>query len=556
MRKSDKVMDLITYCRNRQLMTNLLTNLWQERQTVYEDAFNPQESFFAPPTNAKPRDPKQIFISYSTKDASTLASRLAKDLRDSGHPVWIAPESIMPGEKWGKAIERGLQESGIFILLLTPEAVDSFWVNKEMDAAIRLHGRDQMRVLPLDVQACTPPLFWEDYQFVSFHDGYLKGWAQLWQALEENSVVRPSRQVTTSRPIEQQLPVTSEMTGSFTSQPQGLPNWTKWGGIVVVLLFVFGIGYAILGGGGDDADDQIATIEVVEPTEQVVITAVEIPTEMPTRTATQKPPTVLPIPVLDIGSTSIRAIDGAVMLYVPAGKFDMGSNDGQDDEQPISTVAVDEFWIDQTEVTNGQFTQFITDTNYETIAEKEGAGYIYAAESGWTYTSGVDWQHITGQNSNLNGLTEHPVVLVSWSDASAYCKWVNGRLPTEAEWEYAARGVNNYTYPWGDESPNADLLNYDENIGTTTTVRSYSPDGDSWIGTSDMAGNAWEWTSSLYQPYPYDVNDGRENEDSTNDRVLRGGSWANNGYNSHSAIRLDVYPDYRSNYISFRCAQD
>lgn len=257
MRKNKKVMDLVIYCHNRQLTTNLLANLRQERQTIYQQAFNPKESLFAPPTKAKPRDPKQIFISYSREDAAPLASRIAKDLRDKGHPVWIAPESIAPGEKWGKAIERGLQESGIFILLLTPKAVDSFWVNKEMDAAIRLHGRGQMRVLPLDVEACTPPLFWEEYQFISFRDGYKKGRAQLWGALAGQPVKPQPRRATTPPPAKPQFSTTSKVTENLSNQSQELPDWMMWGGVIVALMIVFGIAYAVVSSGNDDATTAI-----------------------------------------------------------------------------------------------------------------------------------------------------------------------------------------------------------------------------------------------------------------------------------------------------------
>lgn len=235
------------------------------------------------------------------------------------------------------------------------------------------------------------------------------------------------------------------------------------------------------------------------------------------------------IPALGIGSTRIRKTDEAVMMYVPVGEFDMGSDDGNSNEQPIHPVTVDEFWIDQTEVTNEQYEHCVADGQCN--------------ESRYA------------DDNTYNG-AQQPVVGVSWNDADEYCSWVGSRLPTEAEWEYAARGVDSNSYPWGDESPNADLLNYNQNVGKTTAVGSYSPDGDSWVGASDMAGNVWEWTNSLHQPYPYNGRDGREDINSTNIRVFRGGSWYFNDYSIRAAIRNSSDPANRYNFIGFRCVQE
>ena len=125
------------------------------------------------------------------------------------------------------------------------------------------------------------------------------------------------------------------------------------------------------------------------------------------------------------------------------------------------------------------------------------------------------------------------MINVTWHQAREYAEWVGGRLPTEAEWEYACRGPGESIYPWGNRSPDDTLLNYDNNVGDTTEVGSY-PEGKSWCGALDLSGNVWEWTQSLYKDYPYDPADGREDLSDDGVRVVRGGSF----YNPADAVRV------------------
>lgn len=146
---------------------------------------------------------------------------------------------------------------------------------------------------------------------------------------------------------------------------------------------------------------------------------------------------------------------------------------------------------------------------------------------------------------------QHPVVDVSWFDAVAFCRWANVRLPTEAEWEKAARGTDGRIYPWGDHPPHLTLCNYGYNAGGTQPVDAY-PKGASPYGVMDMAGNAWEWTSSLYRQYPYDANDGREEPESDADRALRGGSWSDDMRFVRCAFRQKLEPYYGYSSHGFR----
>jgi formylglycine-generating enzyme required for sulfatase activity len=276
-----------------------------------------------------------------------------------------------------------------------------------------------------------------------------------------------------------------------------------------------------------------------------------------------------PAPVYDIGSTRVSEIDGMTMVFVPGGEFTMGSNDGPTDEQPVHSVEVDGVWIDRTEVTNAMFAQFVEQTGHVTDAEQGGCSFaIDLPTETWNCLANTTWLHPQGPASSIEGLGSHPVVQVSWNDATAYCEWAGRRLPTEAEWEKAARGADARTFPWGNDPVAGELLNMaDVTYGTawavtdiddghafTSPVGNY-PGGASPYGALDLAANVWEWSSSQYQPYPYDVKDGREDPDPNGTYVLRGGSWDDFTINVRTTIRFRGAATFRVSYIGFRCAQ-
>jgi formylglycine-generating enzyme required for sulfatase activity len=255
---------------------------------------------------------------------------------------------------------------------------------------------------------------------------------------------------------------------------------------------------------------------------------------------------------------------GVEFVRVPAGKFIMGSQYGNtlawDDEKSQHTVDLPyDYWIGKYPVTNDQFSTFVKATGYRTSAEQ--------ANSEWT------WLQPLGLNSTIWENGNHPVVQISWTDAMAYCKWLNTlagaeepsqrsevakgggytifaeivraeqpsqelvRLPTEAEWEKAARGEYGNEWPWGNDFDQNKCNSREGGKGGTTPVGAYSPQGDSPYGVADMAGNVWEWCHSLLKPYPYSTTDGRENESSTECRVIRGGSFGYFGADVRTASR-------------------
>lgn len=236
------------------------------------------------------------------------------------------------------------------------------------------------------------------------------------------------------------------------------------------------------------------------------------------------------------------------LVRVPAGKFIMGSDKNKDkmadyNETPQHKVYLEEYLIGKYLVTVAQFAIFVKVRDYKTAAEKSGSG-ITLTGSTWDIVKGADWQHPRGPGSDVSRKADHPVTLVSRFDAVAFCEWasqVSGRevrLPSEAEWEKAARGTDGRNWPWGNQAPDRDTGNFTMNVKDTTPVGKYSPKGDSPYGCADMTGNVWEWTSSLWKGYPYDTQDGREDLHSTNACVLRGGAFNNSQSGVRCASRL------------------
>jgi formylglycine-generating enzyme required for sulfatase activity len=206
----------------------------------------------------------------------------------------------------------------------------------------------------------------------------------------------------------------------------------------------------------------------------------------------------------------------------------MGSDDpdADADERPPARVRVEAFWIDHVEVTNARYDACV----------QAGACTLPAGPAFGDATK-----------------ADHPVTIVSWAQAAAYCRWAGKRLPTEAEWEKAARGDDGRRYPWG-SGFEPERLNAGYTAGTAA-VGSH-PGGVSTHGVLDMAGNVWEWTASLYRPYPYDPGDGREDPAARGARVNRGGSWYYGAWHARTSYRATADHIYRRIAdLGFRCAR-
>jgi iron(II)-dependent oxidoreductase len=254
------------------------------------------------------------------------------------------------------------------------------------------------------------------------------------------------------------------------------------------------------------------------------------------------------IVALVLAGVSFAQTQTADMVTVPAGPFTMGSDSGPADERPAHTVTLPAFSIDRNQVTNAQFAAFLkslgpksarSDSYYQ---EDDGDARIHFRNGQWIVESGFE---------------NHAVVEPSWVGASEYCRWLGKRLPTEAEWEKAARGTDGRKYPWGNQPPDRSRAQYGGGWRETAVVARF-PSGASPYGVLDMAGNTWEWVSSAYRPYPYNATDGRENPAHGPVRGTRGGGQDSSPDELTTTQRgRDLSREFQAGHhnIGFRCAR-
>lgn len=313
------------------------------------------------------------------------------------------------------------------------------------------------------------------------------------------------------------------------------------------------------------------------------------PSDTPTNTST---PTMTTAPtstpdLLQIAQAGVQRnadwqpfsqnFNGVEMVLVPAGSFMMGSSAEQieaafqqcearvgqcerswlEDESPQTLITFSQpFWIDLFEVTNRDFDDFVKAGGYTNDAYWTEAGSAWRNTAGPNHTEQTDRIRTTPYEdcTRYSNSDKQPVNCITWYEAGAYCRWRGARLPTEAEWEYTARGPDSLIYPWGNEFVPDNSVYYD-NSGDKTAIVGSKPKGMSWVGAMDMSGNVWEWVSTAYAAYPYDPADGREDMEGPNvEHVVRGGRFID-------YLEVTLRVAYRNNFISsdaigdgFRCA--
>ena len=327
-------------------------------------------------------------------------------------------------------------------------------------------------------------------------------------------------------------------------------------------IFILTVLLSVLGACGSGGLQEEGSSSQAVPEE---ITIPDLPTPEPSATA----PDLATLEPTEVAALANRTSekDGMEMIYIPAGEFLMGwgGSDATVDVGPgpypdflVHTIFLDDYWIDNHEVTNGQYQICVAEGACRPCKQNnippQGTDY---------FTEAV--------------YADYPVVNVSWYMARDYCEWTGGRLPTEAEWEKAARGTDGLKYPWGNEKYSEEYANicdvncpaarkgdisnpnFDDGFAGPAPVGSF-PAGASPYGLLDMAGNVWEWTSSASELYPYDANDGRESQYDIPDgekwpeRILRGGPWNDGYWYQRSSYRYRAVGVYLNFNMGIRCA--
>ena len=339
---------------------------------------------------------------------------------------------------------------------------------------------------------------------------------------------------------------------SRSSARGGVPLWGWIAGVVALVALAAWAGMAFGGrnGGATEAEATTALTDVnvtratatAEPTALAQATTAAQVTAIPTNTSTREPQAG-DIRVVNRGGIEVEQV------FVPAGSFMMGSEDGREHEQPVHEVTLNAFWIGRTEVTNAQYAACVAD------------GVCDPPQFNTSYTRDRYYDDPAYAN--------YPVIWVDWDDAAAYAAWAGGRLPTEAEWEYAARGPENRVYPWGNIF-DGERLNFcdlncpydwadktvDDGYADTAPVGNY-PEGSSWVGALDMAGNVWEWVNDWYNSDYYTRSPGLNppGPESGDHRAERGGSWGGIDQFPRAAYRGNSPPHHRGDSRGFRVVE-
>jgi formylglycine-generating enzyme required for sulfatase activity len=466
--------------------------------------------------------PLRVFLCHSSGDKPIVRELYHKLHAEPWIQPWLDEEELYPGEDWDLAIQKAVEESDAVLVCLSNNSITKRgYVQKELrfvlDIALEM-PEETIFIIPLRLEACDPPRSLREWQYADYFPE-----SQRKRAFNRLLVSLQKRADSIGLKFDlNQEP--SEKAKLAQIYYQAKPATQK--------------------------EKQKPVIESVRSAQDVV--------ESVTPSERNKGATMP-------HERNRLVIGGIEFVRVPKGNFVMGSKYDNtlayESEKPQHTVEITyDYWMAKFILTNSQFAEFIKTTNHITTAEKEG---------GWhpkqnIFVKGVDWKHPTDSKDKWEDKQDHPVVQVSWDDAMQYCQWFSQtfkselgdlllRLPTEAEWEKAARGAYGNEWPWGNEFDKNKCNSSEGGKDGTTPVGLYSSvGGDSPYGCADMAGNVREWTHSLFEIYPYNAKDGRDDEEKQAPRVLRGGAFNDNDGNVRCAYRYGVLPYIRNYRIGFR----
>jgi len=529
--------------------------------------------------------PLRVFLCHSSKDKAAVRELYQTLRAETWIDAWLDEEKLLPGQDWHEEIEKAVEVTDVVIVLLSKQSVSQEgYVQRELKLALDVADEkpeNTIFIIPLRLDDCPAPRRLRGWHYVDYFPANRKPWVmeRLLASLKVRAETlgikttvkeEPKKEIPTLG-ISEVLPQTNAHPESkFTQQkpftkllePSALSlqktplqgnapianvslarkpiRWFGVGGIILLAFILGGFGLNYLANNSPVPTATISPTYTVTPKPptftSMSFTPIPTPIKTLTSTPTEAPP---PTPTLGIGSTWIRSADGMEMVYVPEGEFTMGGNTGNEDEKPVHQVYLDTYWIDRTEVTNAMYALCVQAGNCKNPA--------------------------TSVSSFKYG--EYPISFIHWDDAQSYCLWAEVRLPTEAEWEKAARGTDGRIYPWGDNKNLTKFYLYSPN--NSFPVGSF-PSGASPYGVLDIAGGVREWVNDWYNETYY------QNSPESNPRgpdkgeyhVLRGGYyqefsclgqiWSEGGVAPSSDRNTDPSIRYCAdpyNNIGFRCAR-
>jgi formylglycine-generating enzyme required for sulfatase activity len=476
----------------------------------------------------------RVFLCHSSTDKPAVRELYQKLRAEAWIQPWLDEEDIFPGDDWNLEIQKAIRETDAIIVCLSKGSITKEgYVQKEIKTALDYSDEKPagtVYIIPIRLDECEPPQRLSKWQYADYFEG------QRERALERLIVSLKKR---------------AESLNLRFEKPKF--NWDK----------------AI------EAIDQINIVSrVSNPTETVAPKQSQAESltykTVPSKNTEESNEYTSLIESVSISSEELKkqyeqfeahAIkqgilckkdnkvpnkltlsNGIEFMRIPAGEFIMGSK--REDEKPQHTVDISyEYWMARFPITNELYNDYVL-TNGIVHPASVKKLIIRSKSSNETKTI-VDWSNIKN----------HPVVSISWNHTLTYCQWLNNllkdelpsglvlRLPTEAEWEKAARGTDGRLYPWGEEFDQYRCNTKESGLGTTSPVDVYSPQGDSPYGIADMLGNDWEWTQSLFKKYPYNPNDGRENLKTPGRRVMRGCSFSDTAELARITARINLDPN-------------
>jgi len=509
--------------------------------------------------------PLRVFLCHSPKD-NPIARELYHRLDAEGWmDVWFIEDRLLPSQNWEPEILKGVENADVVIALLSKNSHTEEKTHYPswhfVFDVIQISDNKQITVIPLlldDVKLPTVLNMWQSIRYFPKNQrrSIYQKILEILKALGQQLGLSLDRRLPPSAP-EKRLQWTPSLWKQLNSEDIEVETESKQTDSRLIrarqklrLKFFSGVNNLFVWAAA------IGTLSVISICALMVNAIVggentnSFTAPIISRALTLVP---LPTPTLGVGSVHISPKDGMRIVYVPAGEFRMGSNDHQDDEKPVHNVYLEAFWIDQYEVTNGMYAKCVEANICSVPFPNEYFFPDFAAGQDTILFLNEHSKYLRQLEMNPD-LVSQPVMGIFWDNANAYCRWVNRRLPTEAEWEKAARGMDRRTYPWGEEV-DCKKANLYSCVDNPSRVGSFEG-GQSPYGAYDMAGNAMEWVAdwygrSYYQESPYENPLGPR---TGLYRVYRGGSWNSEEAASRTTNRPGYVANLPNEVIGFRCA--